>query len=608
MVPRRRRSALALAATIAAAPVLLIAAGATPAAAQDAAKDSAPKAAAQTTDAGTTGSGATASKSTTTAALDDLIAKGKYLTTAADCMPCHTGPNAKPFSGGLMLDTPFGGISSPNITPDVQTGIGSWSEKDFYRALHHGIGKGGEYLYPAMPYTSFTKMTEDDVKAVYTYLHSLEPVSNPRKPNTLTFPFNVRDGLAAWDLMYFTPGTFKPDPKVSDQINRGAYLVEGPGHCAECHTPRNVAGAMKGNDFLGGGKLLGQPYYAPDISGSLQEGIGDWSVDEIVDYLHKGADAKKGTVFGPMADVVTHSLSKLTDDDITAIATYLKHSKAEGPKETKVADTTTKAGSEIYLNNCAQCHQSTGLGITGSIPPLAGNDAVMAAGPEDVITAVLGGLPGQGSYIQMPAFGGQFSDQQVADVVNFVRTNWGNDGSANATTDMVSKLRGEVTPTGAGSEAARKFGCPAVTDSGSQNAIPAPAKAIMDGFQGITDDEMANRVGELVRLVKGANQGASDADLADTLVAAYCPTVASDADLTISEKKARVDTFLTEVNSALGETSAMPSGSQILIQVPLPENVANQVNEAARQAKEQPGAYLGKLVEDSLKTQSGGSK
>lgn len=580
------RAGRALAVTAIAAAPLLFAAGAGPALAQ---------------------SDGSAAKSDTASAADDLIAKGKYLVTAADCMPCHTGPDATPFSGGLMLDTPFGGISSPNITPDKATGIGTWSEKEFYRALHDGIGKDGEYLYPAMPYTSFTKITQDDVKAIYAFLMSLEPVNNPRKPDTMGFPFNVRDGLAAWDLMYFTPGTFKPDPKVSDQVNRGAYLVQGPGHCAECHTPRNLAGAMEGGDFLGGGKLLGQPYYAPDISGSLTEGVGDWSVQEIVDYLHKGADKKKGTVFGPMADVVTHSLSKLTDDDITAIAVYLKQTAAEGPSDqTKIADTTTKAGSEIYLNNCAQCHQATGLGITGSIPPLAGNDAVMAAGPEDIITAVLGGLPGRGSYIQMPPFGGQFDDQQIADVVNFVRTNWGNDASANATADMVKGLRGQVTPTGVASEAARSFGCPAVSDSGSQDAITAPAKAILDGFQGVTDAEMANRIGELVRLVKAANPGSQDADLADTLVAAYCPVVAADGSLTVSEKKARISTFLTEVDSALGEGSST-AGDQILIQVPLPQGVVDKVNQAAHAAKEQAGAYLGKLIEQTVGGQSGGT-
>lgn len=545
---------------------------------------------------------APAAKATPAAsAADALIAKGKYLVTAADCLPCHTGPGAQDFSGGLMLDTPFGGISSPNITPDKATGIGSWSEEEFYKALHNGIGKDGDYLYPAMPYTSFTKITKDDVSAIYAYLQSLEPVNAPRKPNTMTFPFNVREGLAAWDLMYFTPGTFVPNPKHSDQVNRGAYLVEGPGHCAECHTPRNLAGAMDASDMLGGGKLMGQPYYAPDISGSLQDGVGDWSVEEIVDYLHTGADKTKGTVFGPMADVVTHSLSKLTEDDITAIAVYLKQTKAESDTSGKPEpDRTTKAGSEIYLNNCAQCHQSTGLGIQGAIPPLAGNDAVMAGGPQDVITAVLGGLPGQGAYGQMPAFGGQFDDQQIADVANFVRTNWGNDASANATADMVKSLRAQVTPKGPASEAARGFGCPAVSASGSQDAIPLPAKDIISGFAGVTDSEMANRVGEVLRLVKAANPGAQDATLIDEMVAVYCPVVAADADLTVAEKHARIDTFMTEVSTKLG-VGQQSSADKILMQVPLPQTVVDEVNAAAKAANEQPGAYLGKLIEDQVK-------
>lgn len=533
-------------------------------------------------------------------ATDDLIAKGKYLVTAGDCMPCHTGPDAQPFSGGLVLQTPFGGISSPNLTPDKDTGLGTWTEEEFYKALHDGIGKDGEYLYPAMPYTSFTKVTKDDVKAIFAYLQSLDPVNAPRKPNTMTFPFNVREGLAAWDLMYFTPGTFQPDSKDTDQVNRGAYLVEGLGHCAECHTPRNLAGAMESGDNLGGGKLLGQPFFAPDISGSLTDGIGDWSVQEIVDYLHKGDDKTKGTVFGPMADVVTHSLSKLTDDDITAIAVYLKQSKAEGDDQKPVPDTTAKAGSEIYLNNCAQCHQSTGLGIQGAIPPLAGNGAVTAGGPQDVITAVLGGLPGEGSYGQMPAFGGQFSDQEIADVANFVRTSWGNEASADATADMVKRLREQVTPTGPASQAARGFGCPAVSNSGSQDAIPLPAKDIVQGFAGVTDAEMANRLGEVMRLVKAANPGAQDADIADELVAVYCPVVAADNSLTVSEKHARINTFLKEVDSQLG-VGQDTTGRTILIQVPLPQDVANEVNQAASAAKEQPGAYLGKMIEEQVK-------
>jgi len=537
----------------------------------------------------------------------DLVAKGKYLVTAADCMPCHTGPGAEAFSGGLILDTPFGGISSPNITPDKATGIGDWTEEEFYKALHNGIGKDGEYLYPAMPYTSFTKITKDDVSAIFAYLQSLEPVNAPRKPNTMSFPFNVREGLAAWDLMYFTPGTFVPDPNKSDQVNRGAYLVEGPGHCAECHTPRNLAGAMRPSDMLGGGRLMGQPYYAPDISGSLQDGVGDWSVDEIVDYLHTGADKKKGTVFGPMADVVTHSLSKLTEDDITAIAVYLKQSAAEGGDEKKLPDTTARAGSEIYLNNCAQCHQSTGLGIQGAIPPLAGNGAVTAGGPENIITAVLGGLPGQGSYGQMPAFGGQFSDQEIADVANFVRTSWGNEASANATADMVKSLREQVTPAGPASEAARGFGCPAVSDSGSQDVIPLPAKDIVQSFASVTNSEMANRIGEVLRLVKASNPGAQDADIVDELVAVYCPVVAADNDLTVAEKHARINDFVQEVDARIG-LGQDTSGRTILIQVPLPQDVANQVNQAASAAKEQPGAYLGKLIQDQVKAGASDAK
>ncbi len=330
----------------------------------------------------------------------NIIERGEYLARVGDCIACHTAAGGKPYAGGLVIETPFGGITSPNITPDKATGIGNWSDDDFYRAMHDGLGRKREYLYPAFPFTSFTKVTREDVLAIKAYLFSLAPVDAPRQPNTLRFPFNVRQSLAGLARAVLPPRHVRAQCSRVAEVNRGAYLVEGLAHCGECHTPRNALGGSETSQGLAGAEIAG--WVAPSITSDLRQGIGGWTDDQLVAFLKTGA-AAKGVAFGPMADVVHDSLRHLTDEDIRAIVAYLRTTPAHDQPAAPAANPAKLEGAIIYLNNCAQCHQALGVGIAGAIPSLSGNAAVTAAAPNDVIMAILNGLPGSGNYGSMPS-------------------------------------------------------------------------------------------------------------------------------------------------------------------------------------------------------------
>jgi len=244
----------------------------------------------------------------------DRIKRGEYLARTADCVACHTAEGGEPFVGGLPFKTPMGTLYSANITPDKETGIGKWSDEEFMRALREGKGKHGENLYPAMPYTSYTLITDEDVQLIKDYLFSLPPVKRRDQKDEMTFPFNVRQGLSAWKLIDFDNRRFQPDDKMDDSWNRGAYLVEALGHCGECHTPRNVTMGMKANERYAGAMLDG--WHAFNITSDKAAGIGSWSQDDIVDYLRSGHAAGKGGAAGPMAEVIENSTRHLTDADL----------------------------------------------------------------------------------------------------------------------------------------------------------------------------------------------------------------------------------------------------------------------------------------------------
>ena len=367
--------------------------------------------------------------------------KGAYLATAGDCISCHTAPGGKPFAGGLKMKSPFGYLLTPNITPDEATGIGSWTKDEFFSALHNGVSKKGYDLYPVMPFTSYTKVSREDVDAIYDYLRTVSPVSNSVEVNHLDFPFNIRSSMIVWRELFFKPDFFKPDPNQSPVWNRGAYLVEGLTHCAECHSPRNLMGAQESSKLYTGAAVDG--WYALNLTSNSATGLGTWSPQDIARYLKTGSYPGRTTALGPMEEVVHNSTSKMTDADLMAIATYLKtlppNSKLNGAD--RQVDSTRFEGVRLYVDNCSGCHQSTGKGIAKMIPPLAGNPVVMAPSGADIVKVVIRGIQARGGYIPMPSFAARLSDEEIAELANYIRTSWGNSASANVTSAMVKKIR-----------------------------------------------------------------------------------------------------------------------------------------------------------------------
>jgi mono/diheme cytochrome c family protein len=376
------------------------------------------------------------------AALTDQTKRGEYLARAGDCFSCHTKPGGQPFAGGLRMDTPFGVLITPNITPDEETGIGQWTADDLYRAMHLGVNKAGQDLYPVMPYTFFTKVTREDVDDIYAYLRTVKPVSNRIDVNRLRFPFDIRLTQMAWRELYFTEGTFAPDPKKSAQWNRGAYLVEGLGHCGACHSPRTVLGGIKRGEQLTGARV--DHWFALNLTGDLRRGIGKFSDTQLVAFLKRGAVKGKTTAVGPMREVVHNSLSYLTDDDLMAIAVYLKSQPARGKPSPAVSSfKPNDKAARLYLDHCAPCHQAKGVGMPGAIPPLAGNPVVLAPDPSDVLSVVLGGVPARGGYMAMPSFASLRNDD-IASIANYVRTSWGNTASQPVRADNVQAIRAAI--------------------------------------------------------------------------------------------------------------------------------------------------------------------
>ena len=369
------------------------------------------------------------------AATPDNIARGAYLARAGDCMACHTARGGVPYAGGRALATPFGTVYAPNITPDAQTGIGTWSADDFWHALHNGIAPGGRLLYPAFPYPDMTKVTRADADALYAYLRSLAPARQPNRPHDLRFPYDRQIVLAGWRLLYFRPGVYAPQPARGADWNRGAYLVEGLGHCAACHSPRNGLGATGAR--LSGGQIPSIGWYAPALDADNEAGLGTWEQAHIVQLLRTGV-APRGAVFGPMAEVVGQSLQYLTEADAGAMATYLKSLPGDpGPRPpaTPPAEDVMQAGRRLYGDHCADCHGADGRGtrVAGqpAYPPLVGNGALTMADPVNAIRIVLnGGFPpataGNPRPFGMPPYSPRLNDAEAAAVVTYVRNSWGN--------------------------------------------------------------------------------------------------------------------------------------------------------------------------------------
>lgn len=380
----------------------------------------------------------------------DLVARGRYLATLGDCTACHTLPGQLPFAGGVAIDTPFGEVLGANITPDADTGIGRWSFEDFQNTMSNGHARGGKRLYAAMPYTAYTKVTREDNRAIWAYLNSLDPVRHEVDTNQLPFPFNIRASLIAWNWLVFEEGEYRPDPDRSAAWNRGAYLVQGLGHCGSCHTPKNLIGGDKDDEFLTGSAL--QSWMAPDITANSHTGIGGWSEAEIVRYLKTGAN-RFDMASGPMAEAVEHSTQHWKDEDLSAVALYLKSlgDREQPPPEALSADTATmRTGALIYEDQCSACHTPDGEGITHLFPRLAQAPLVNSRDATSLIRVVLAGSRAVGTDAAptapaMPSFAWNMSDEHIADVLTYVRNSWGNAAAA-VSADEVKALREEMKP------------------------------------------------------------------------------------------------------------------------------------------------------------------
>jgi mono/diheme cytochrome c family protein len=364
----------------------------------------------------------------------EQVKRGEYLARAGNCIACHTARGSAPYSGGLPVRTPFGTVMSTNITPDRKTGIGSWTPAHFWRALHNGRSKDGRLLYPAFPYPNYTIVTREDSDAIFAYLMSMPAVEKLNRPHALRFPYNSQVALAVWRALFFEPERYTPDPAKPAEWNRGAYLVHGLGHCVACHGPRNAFGATEDKLELSGGLIPMQGWYAPALTSLSEAGVADWETKHVVDLLKAGV-SPRGSVMGPMAEVVFRSTQYLSDADLAAMAVFLKALPQAAPAPTDdppaAPDALRTAGEKLYRDHCAGCHGDAGEGAAGAYPALAGNRAVTMAVPANLIRVVLSGgyLPataGNPRPYGMPPFAHVLDDAAVAAVVSYIRSAWGN--------------------------------------------------------------------------------------------------------------------------------------------------------------------------------------
>ena len=392
---------------------------------------------------------------TTSVAVADTraqIEKGRYLAKAGNCMACHTTRGGQEYAGGRAIATPFGAIYAPNVTPDVATGIGSWTADDFWRALHNGKSKDGSFLYPAFPYPNYTKMVRADSDALYAYFRTIAPVNQPNREHALAFPYNQRVLLAFWRALYFTPGEFQPQAGQGAEWNRGAYLVQGLGHCSACHSARSALGGSLDQQGLDGALMPGAGWYAPALSSDPVAGLGGWAVADVASLLKTGV-SQRGAAVGPMAEVVSASLQHMSDTDVTAMAAYLKTLPSHGGTAMASSagnagdpDTVLRLGAKLYEQHCASCHGANGKGAPPAYPALAGNRPLALGDATNPIRIVLnGGYPpgtaGNPRPYGMPPFGAALSDSEIAAVVSYVRAGWNNGGKLVSPLD-VSRLRG----------------------------------------------------------------------------------------------------------------------------------------------------------------------
>ncbi|MDA8962204.1 cytochrome c [Congregibacter sp.] len=385
----------------------------------------------------------------------ELEVRGEYLTAAGNCVSCHTTEDGDAFAGGLGFETDFGTLYSTNITPDSQTGIGNWSLEEFTGAMRRGERPDGTHLYPVFPYTSFTKVSDEDIAAIYAYLKTVTPVKFTPPGNDLSFPYDQRWALGLWKSMYFTEGRHEPQAAQSAQWNRGSYLVEGLGHCSECHTPRNFLGAkdpelaMTGSTYTERVEGKASVWSASNLT-SDSSGLAMWSHEDIAQYLKLGFSERAG-VFGPMNNVVVNSTRHLSQSDVNAVATYLKSLPANSQDSGAPAtEAVVRAGSLQYDIHCGTCHLPTGEGSPETGPPVIGSPVVLDADPSSLINITLYGaqLPKTApstewqarGWKRMESYANKLSDEQVAALLSYMRSAWGHEAGA-VTPEQVAKQR-----------------------------------------------------------------------------------------------------------------------------------------------------------------------
>lgn len=395
---------------------------------------------------------ASAQSGTLAANTPEQVMNGAYLARAGNCMACHTVRGGNQYAGGRALATPFGSIYSSNLTPDKATGIGSWTPDDFWRAIHEGKSKDGSFLYPAFPFPNYTKVSRSDSDALFAYFQTLAPVKQQNRSPELRFPYNQRILLAFWRALYFTPGEYQAQPGQSAEWNRGAYLVQGLGHCSACHAGRNALGGSIAEQGLGGGIIPMQNWYASSLASDPDTGLGGWQASDIGELLKTGT-SQRGTAFGPMAEVIGESLQHVTSADVQSMATYLKTlpasdagSRAVSVRVAGDVQAILQQGAKLYEQHCAECHGANGEGMAPAYPRLSGNRHLSGDTSINLIRIVLnGGYPpstgGNPRPYGMPPFGPTMSDAEVAAVLSFARANWGNRGGLVSAVD-VSRLRG----------------------------------------------------------------------------------------------------------------------------------------------------------------------
>jgi mono/diheme cytochrome c family protein len=382
----------------------------------------------------------------------DSVARGAYLVRAGNCMTCHTERGGAPFAGGRAIDTPFGIVYAGNLTPH-KSGLGDWSPDHFWRALHNGRSRDGRLLYPAFPYPNYTLVTRADSDAMFDYLRSLPAVDRVNTPHRLRWPYSTQSALAAWRAMYFSPAQHEEDRARPADWNRGAYLVRGLGHCSACHTARNAFGASSDMMDLSGGLIPMQNWYAPSLTSPSEAGVADWEPAQIVRLLQTGI-APRGTVLGPMAEVVLQSTQHLAPKDLEAMAVYLKglpqRAPAAAAPEASVNRALADRGAKLYEQHCVQCHGEKGQGVPGAYPPLAGNRAVTLPAVANLVQVVLGGgfppaTAGNPRPYGMPPYATVLTDPDVAAVISYIRGAWGN-AAAPVSEFAVSQQRGSTRP------------------------------------------------------------------------------------------------------------------------------------------------------------------